>query len=224
MRLAECPRRFTPTGVAMVTIAMLLAACGSRERPPEPRPSIAIASTRDTAICHADLRREGVDFRPLPDKDFGKGCGLSETVQLLDIGVPVNNLTAVRCGEARAFSSWVRNAVAPAAYQMLGSELARVDSMGSYACRNVVGSARNADKRSGHAIANAIDIGGFVLKDGRRITVLADWQSPDPATRRFLQTIRASACKRFGTVLSPDYNAAHRNHLHLEDDGARFCR
>jgi hypothetical protein len=24
--------------------------------------------------------------------------------------------------------------------------------------------------------------------------------------------------------LSPDYNAAHRNHLHLENDGARFCR
>jgi len=25
-------------------------------------------------------------------------------------------------------------------------------------------------------------------------------------------------------VLSPDYNSAHRNHLHLEDDHANFCR
>ena len=210
--------------MAMVIVTLLLAACGTRERPSESRPSIATASARDTAICYADLRRDGVDFRPLPDKDFGKGCGLSGAVQLLDIGVPVNNLTAVRCGEARAFSSWVRNAVAPAAYQILGSELARVDSMGSYACRNVVGSAGNGNRRSGHAIANAIDIGDFVLKDGRRISILDDWQAPDPATRRFLQTIHASACKRFGTVLSPDYNAAHRNHLHLEDDGAHFCR
>ena len=204
--------------------AAFLAACGTRERPSEPRASIATAAPRQTAICHADLRREGVDYRPLPDKDYGNGCGLSGTVQLLDIGVPVNNLTAVRCGEARAFATWIRNGVAPAAYQILGSQLVRVDSMGSYACRNVVGSSSNADKRSGHAIANAIDIGGFVLKDGRRVTILNDWNSSDPAIRQFLQTIHASACKRFGTVLSPDYNAAHRNHLHLEDDGARFCR
>ena len=62
--------------VTMTLLALLLAACGSRERIPERRPSIASASPRDTAICYADLRREGVDFRPLPDKDFGNGCGL----------------------------------------------------------------------------------------------------------------------------------------------------
>ena len=163
-------------------------------------------------------------FSPLADKDYGAGCALRGTVQLVDMGVPVTNLGPVRCGEARAFAGWVRNAVVPAAYQMLGSELARVDSYGSYACRNVIGSARNADRRSGHALANAIDVGGFALKDGRRITMLNDWRSPDPAVRQFLQTVHASACRRFGTVLSPDYNEAHRNHLHLEDDHAGFCR
>ncbi len=207
-----------------VALLLLLAACGRTERPSQSRAEITRPSARETARCHADLRREGVSFRPLPDKTLGPGCGLAGTVQLLDIGVPVNNLTAVRCGAARAFAGWARNAVAPAAYQKLGSELARIDSMGSYACRNVVGSAKNAGRRSGHAIANAVDIGGFVLKDGRRVSILADWNSPDPAVRDFLRTIRASACRRFGTVLSPDYNAAHRDHLHLEDDGARFCR
>lgn len=180
-------------------------------------------SDRETAECHADLRALGVAFDALPDRQFGPGCGIVGTVKLLDIGVPTANLGAVRCGEARAYAGWARNAVAPAAYQMLGSELAKIESMGSYACRNVVGSAGPA-RRSGHAIANAIDIGGFVLKDGRRVSILNDWTSPDPQTRAFLRTIRDSACKRFGTVLSPDYNAAHRNHLHLEDDGARFCR
>jgi hypothetical protein len=209
-----------------VGFALALAACGSSPKRPQQqvRPDLSRVPTRETAQCHADLRAAGVTFRALPDKTTGPGCGLSGTVQLLEIGVPVNNLTAVRCGEARAFVNWTRNAVAPAAYQMLGSELARIDSMGSYACRNIVGSAGNGSRRSGHAIANAIDIGGFVLKDGRRITILNDWNSTDPQVRQFLQTIRGSACKRFGTVLSPDYNAAHRNHLHLEDDGARFCR
>lgn len=209
---------------------LALAACGSRERPAgprdggAPRASIATVPVRVTAQCLADLRAMNVAYRVLPDKDYGNGCGLSGAVQLVEIGVPVTGLGAVRCGEARAFSAWIRNAVAPAAWQMLGSELASVQSMGSYACRNVVGTARGGGRRSGHAIANAVDFGGVTLKDGRRITVLRDWTSPDPQVQRFLTTIHGSACRRFGTVLSPAYNAAHRDHLHLEDDRAGFCR
>ena len=56
------------------------------------------------------------------------------------------------------------------------------------------------------------------------MTILRDWSSPEPAVQRFLATVHASACKRFGTVLSPAYNAAHANHLHLEDDRAGLCR
>ena len=145
-------------------------------------------------------------------------------VQLIDIGVPVTNLKGMRCGLARTFIAWTRHAVAPAARQILGSDLVRVESFGTYACRNVVGSATAGSKLSGHAIANAVDISAFVLADGRRVTVLNGWRSNDPGEREFLQVIHNSACKRFGTVLGPDYNAAHANHLHLEDDRARFCR
>lgn len=215
--------------LATLALALLLAACGRAEHPTRadsrsPFPPVVGPSARETGQCHADLRALGVEFQPLPDRQFGPGCAIVGTVKLLDVGVPTTNLGAVRCGEARTYAQWARNAVAPAAYQLLGSELAKIESMGSYACRNVVGSAANAGKRSGHAIANAIDIGAFVLKDGRRVSILNDWASPDPRTREFLRTIHDSACKRFGTVLSPDYNAAHRNHLHLEDDHANFCR
>ncbi len=213
-------------GMKAVTVLFalfLLSACGRTEHPAGPREAVR-PSARETAQCLADLRRDGVDFRVLPDKDYGEGCAVFGAVQLTDIGVPVTGITAMRCGTARAFAGWIRNAVAPGAYQMLGSELARVEGMGTYACRNVVGSTRGGDRRSGHAIANAVDVGGFVLKDGRRISVLRDWNSADEVTRTYLRQMRASACRRFGTVLSPDYNAAHANHLHLEDDGARFCR
>jgi len=206
----------------MAGLALSLAACGRSPAPVSREP--VRPSARQTAQCHADLRAEGVDFRILPDKDFGQGCGLYGAVQLTDIGVPVTGVTAMRCGVARAFAGWVRNAAAPAAYQMLGSKLSRVEGMGTYACRNIVGSARMGDRRSGHALANAVDVGGFVLEDGRRITLLRDWNGPDALNRDFLRTLRRSACRRFGTVLSPDYNAAHANHLHLEDDAARFCR
>ncbi len=211
--------------VLLLALVASLAACGRGDRPSrsDSKPANAKVdgpSKRETALCERDLRELGVDFEALPDRQFGPGCGIVGTVKLLDVGVPTTNLGAVRCGQARTYAQWARNAVAPAAYQILGSELAKVESMGSYACRNVAGTAR----RSGHSVANAIDVGGFQLKDGRRITILKDWNSPDPDVRRFLQTISSSACKRFGTVLGPNYNAAHRNHLHLEDDKANFCR
>jgi hypothetical protein len=197
-----------------------LAGCGRSERPGM-HAEIAKPSPRETAQCLADLRAQSVAFRVLPDRQTGPGCGLFGAVQLLEIGVPVTGLTGIRCGQARAFSAWIRNGVGPAAFQLLGSELARVETFGSFACRNVAG---RGDRRSGHAIANAIDVSAFVLKDGRRITVLADWRSANPTVREFLQTARRSACRRFGTVLSPDYNAAHANHLHLEADRAGLCR
>lgn len=216
---------------AAIAIALLLASCGGGgERRPPPRPAgsrpvtLHLPTSRATEACFADLSRDALRFSPLPDRDFGGGCQVIGAVQLIDIGVPVTNLKAMRCGLARAFSGWVRGAVAPAARQMLGSDLVRVESMGTYACRAVVGSAAAAGRLSGHAIANAVDVSGFVLQDGRRITITTGWQSPDPEVRDFLRTIRASACRRFGTVLSPDYNAAHYNHLHLEEDRANFCR
>ena len=210
------------SGMTVMLLA-LLAACGREERPTRPREPQR-PPARETAQCHADLRREGVDFRILPDKDHGGGCGVYGAVQLTDIGVPVTGVTAMRCGAARAFAGWVRNAAVPGTFQMLGSELARVEGYGTYACRNAIGTGNRGDRRSGHALANAVDVAGFVLKDGRRITLRADWNGPDEERRAFLRRMRASACRRFGTVLSPDYNAAHADHLHLEDDGARFCR
>ena len=67
---------------------------------------------------------------------------------------------------------------------------------------------------------------GFVLEDGRRVTVAADWNG-EGKDAAFLHRARDEACGIFGTVLSPDYNAAHADHLHL-DQAARgwggYCR
>jgi hypothetical protein len=215
-------------GVAMA-LAMLLVACGGApSRPPRTAPHGSNSPVRpsdgETAQCFADLNRMGVRFSILPDRDMGGGCSIIGAVQLVDIGVPATGLSAMRCGTARGFAGWVRSAAAPAAYQILGSELAQVNTMGTYACRRGRGSAAAAAKLSGHAIANAVDVGGFTLKDGRRITLANDWNSPDPQIRRFLKVLHDSACRRFGTVLSPDYNAAHHDHFHLEADRAHFCR
>ena len=75
-----------------------------------------------------------------------------------------------------------------------------------------------------HMGAEAIDIGAFVLADGRRISVIDGWSSRSRDEQEFLRVVHRSACKRFGTVLGPDYNAAHRDHLHVELGSGSFCR
>ncbi|MEO7170903.1 MAG: extensin family protein, partial [Sphingomonas sp.] len=113
----------------------------------------------------------------------------------------------------------------PAAREILGGELVKVETFGTYACRGIVGGgAASAGRLSQHGLANAVDISAFVLRDGRRITIQRDWRASDAPAREFLQVVRRSACRRFTTVLSPDYNAAHHDHLHLDMGGRSFCR
>jgi hypothetical protein len=132
----------------------------------------------------------------------------------------LTNLGPVACPLAGAFAGWARFGVDRAARQILGSPLARIETMGSYSCRAVAGRSR----MSAHARAEAIDVGAFVLADGRRVSVKAGWNGPSERERAFLRTVHASACKRFGTVLGPDYNAAHADHLHVELGSGSFCR
>lgn len=157
----------------------------------------------------------------LPDRTFGGGCSALGSVQLRDIGTPVSNLGAMTCGLGYAFTVWVQSDLQVPAMGEFGSPVVRVETMGTYNCRNINGAA--SGNLSEHATANAVDVSAFVLKDGRRISVLGGWNG-DEREARFLRSVRASACRRFNTVLSPDYNAAHRDHFHFDMGRGPFCR
>ena len=90
----------------------------------------------------------------------------------------------------------------------------RIDHFGSYSCRRLYG--REEGGWSEHARANALDVAGFRLAGRRRASASPrDWRDAG-AKGRFLREVRDGACGLFATVLSPDYNAAHRDHLHLD--------
>lgn len=225
--------------LSVLLLALFLTACfggGDRDRDPPRRPAavrpdprgpvtLNLPTSRETKQCFADLSREGVRFSPLPDRDYGGGCQVIGAVQLIDIGLPVSNLKAMRCPLARTFIAWVRNAAVPAAREILNGELVRVETYGTYSCRGIVGGgARAAGRISEHGLGNAVDVAAFVLRDGRRITVLQGWNSDDEKVRDFLRIVHRSACRRFATVLGPDYNAAHDNHFHFDMGRGPFCR
>jgi len=216
--------------VLLLPLVAVLSSCidtprTSRRDPPPRRPAQAVAPKPDQRQCLAELGVTQAAFTPLPDKHFGGGCSTVGTVRLASLRsdttyMSVANTGPVTCNLAKQVAGWARFGVDRAAQQILGSGLARIETFGTYSCRTVAGTSR----LSGHATANAIDISAFVLQDGRRISVLNHWSGGTEAERRFLRTVHASACKRFGTTLGPAYNAAHKDHLHLEADGANFCR
>ena len=210
--------------IALMPAMALLGACSVA--PSAPRHTVQQFTPRPEARqCLSQLGASRADFTPLPNRYFGAGCSTLGTVRLSSLrsdegALGLSNLGPVTCPLASTFAAWARFGVDRAARQILGSELVRIETMGSYSCRNVAGS----DRLSAHASANAIDVSGFVLADGRRITVLADWAGGSGAEREFLRVIHGSACKRFGTVLGPGYNAAHANHFHLERSSSAYCR
>lgn len=208
-------------------IVLALAGCGAipegRQQPRKSAPNYA--SSPNARACLAELGKISANFTPVPDQYFGGGCSTLNTVRLTalrsdynDLGI--SNLGPVTCPLANTFAAWARFGVDRAAREILGAGLSRIETMGSYSCRNVAGTGR----RSAHATANAIDVSAFILTDGRRVSIAGGWNTGTPTERRFLRVVHESACKRFGTVLGPAYNAAHHDHLHLEATGGSFCR
>lgn len=219
-----------PRTILLLPLLALISGCGAVPQAEAPRRQPIRQSTMtfsprpEYRQCLSQLGAQHASFTPLADQYFGSGCSNIGTVRLAALQGDVTpfaltNLGPVTCSMATGFSAWARFGVDRAAQAILGSRLSRIETFGSYNCRNVAGT----NKRSGHATANAIDIAAFVLEDGHRISVLDDWSNGTPAERRFLRVVHDSACKRFGTTLGPDYNEAHRNHFHLEADAGNFC-
>ena len=209
----------------------LLGGCGSMVPEASKRQTVARSTATFTPRpearqCLSQLGATQANFTPIPDQYFDRGCSTLNSVRLAslrsdDATLALDHLGPVTCPLANTFAGWARYGVDRAARQMLGSPLARIETMGSYSCRNVAGTSR----RSGHASANAIDVSAFILADGRRIPVLGGWRQGSSAERKFLRVVHQSACKRFGMVLGPDYNAAHDNHFHVEvANSGDFCR
>jgi hypothetical protein len=212
--------------LAALVATTALSACGGRDERDIPRVTNDSFSSSESRKCLADLKAQSVRFQVLPNQMRGGGCRTIDTIKVLDLGTETANLGPMTCPLAANFAAWARHAVRPAAKQYLGSDVVRIETFGTYSCRNVNGG--RSGKLSEHAYANAVDVSAFILRDGRRISLLNNWNG-QPQERAFLRRLHQSACKRFGTVLGPEYNAQHANHFHFDmaksmNDGSAFCR
>jgi hypothetical protein len=183
----------------------------------------------DPAQCRALLGAAGIADAAAPPKSEGEQCGYTDGMRLAGSGrttsfAPAGLVTS--CPVAAALALLERDVLQPAAARHLRTKVAMVEHAGSYSCRRLYGRAEG--QFSEHATADAVDIVGFRLADGTRISVLRDWRDAGPKGA-FLRDVRDGACPLFATTLSPDYNAVHADHLHLDQaargkSGWSLCR
>ncbi|AZF04083.1 extensin family protein [Pseudomonas sp. R5-89-07] len=175
----------------------------------------------DPALCDQVLKTTGLRVSHQADSPADAACPLRNTLRVQSAEVGLSSSFLASCPLAVAFALFERHSLQPAAQAIYGQAVTRVDHLGSFACRNVY---NRADGRlSQHASANALDIAGFRLANGRSVSVLEDWPG-EGTDARFLRQLRDGACNAFNVVLSPDYNAAHRNHFHLDMGRWWVCR
>lgn len=172
----------------------------------------------DPKWCRTLLRLDKVEFEPVADRVTAPGCGWSGAVRLTGASLSPSG-PVMTCPVAAALTIWERAVVRPAARAHLGSNLTRLDTYGTYSCRPVAGTSRTSQ----HATANAIDIAAFRTVRGTPVSVARDWNGT-PEKAAFLRQVHDGGCEIFGTTLGPEYNAAHRDHFHLDMAGWSFCR
>ncbi|MEQ8559693.1 MAG: extensin family protein [Henriciella sp.] len=174
----------------------------------------------DADLCYSLLDKASIAYSPLEDDAGTDRCPLSEALVLNQSNYPYSVAPLrMSCATTSALYIWEHDVVGALADKILGSPVEEVLTYGSFSCRNVAGTNRLSE----HARANAIDIRGFRLQDGREIDVRAHWRE-DSERGEFLEAVHDGACKVFSVVLSPDYNAAHADHFHFDMGGGTLCR
>lgn len=183
----------------------------------------------EPARCLQALEQTAMQYDVLPDRVTGPGCGFDNAVRLRAAGIRFGAPLSLSCPMALSFFMWERHALQNTTQAAFGQRVVAIEHFGSYACRNINRGegAVATGARSQHATANALDITAFTLSDGRRIAV-TQWPvsagGAGDATAAWLRAVHADSCRYFEGVLGPDYNAAHRDHFHLETGGYGMCR
>jgi hypothetical protein len=127
--------------------------------------------------------------------------------------IPLNAPVTTDCGMATALPQWLADIDA----FLVANDKTHIKTLivgTNYACRNVDNAVTG--KLSFHGFADALDVVGFELEDGRTVTIEKGWPGTLGEGSRIVRFARDSACTHFTTVLGPEANALHHDHLHID--------
>lgn len=171
------------------------------------------------ADCALVLQRAGLAAVLKPTKNTGSSCEVTGAIAVSGFSTARITPEDMRCGVAARLYVWERHVLQPAARRILGEEIVEILHFGSFSCRTM----RGRSSMSEHATANAFDIAGFRTKSGKVISVKRDWNTGKKEDI-FLHAARHGLCDWFNATLSPDYNADHADHFHVDMGAWPTCR
>jgi hypothetical protein len=178
------------------------------------KPAGEAAAAPEPSACRLALT-EAIAIAPsIPDIHGPGGCGGEDLVRLEAIvlpdkrQVPLKPAAILRCKMAAAVADWIRTDIAPLAAN-LGSAIGDLDNFDSFECRgrNRIAGAQLSE----HGRANALDVRGFRLANGRMISL-----TDRTLARETRESVLHTACARFPTVLGPGSDWYHEDHIHLD--------
>lgn len=157
---------------------------------------------------------QGEMLPPISDGQCGARSPLLITGVLVNGRMmPLSGGVTTSCGVASALPAWI-GAIDGYVFAKDNTRVAEVLMGTSYMCRNVNNA--SSGNLSFHAFAEALDVSGFKLEDGRTVLVETGWGDALSPEGRLLRFAHDAACAQFSTMLGPEANAEHADHLHLD--------
>ncbi|WP_330889413.1 extensin family protein [Ferrovibrio sp.] len=214
---------------ALVALLLAFAACAPRPAPrpavvpvPQPYPGMKLWPNRDPiqSACLNDLAATGAQFALIAQAEPGKGgCTLQNGVKLTRTHVALSRPVELSCPMALRLLQFEGGVLLPEARRVFGQDIAQLNHAGGFTCRRMVG---GGGRLSEHAQGRAIDVWGFTLADGTRVSVKEQFRSSSPEGQ-YLRGVSKQACRFFSVALSPNANADHRDHLHWDIGPWKLC-
>ena len=145
-----------------------------------------------------------------------KGCGVENPVRITSVnGVRLSQAATVDCPTAIALNKWVQTGLQPAFGR---AQVVELKVAAHYICRSR-NNLRGAPV-SEHGRGKAIDVSGFVLSNGKEISVQGNFN-------KTIRKAHKAACGIFKTTLGPGSDGYHEDHLHFDTasrKGSAYCR
>lgn len=177
----------------------------------------------DLSSCLADLAGRGVPFEPTiiadDTADNGAVCHVEEPISFRSgyLGVEVVYYDGATPAPVSGACS-LGHALADTIEDVVDDGVTVLRHLGTYNCRTIAGS----DSLSRHAYGDAIDIYGFDFANGDQWTLEGHWEHDTttfatPAGEWLYDTSYGWYDQQiWNIVLTPNYNAAHDNHFHVD--------
>jgi hypothetical protein len=189
-----------------------VSASSSSSEPPPP-----LKSPDDYRVACPAVMNGEVTGKAIPPIHEGQ-CGLQsplsiEAVSANGRSIPLNAPVITDCGMATAFPAWIAE-VDNYLKAHDKTQIKTINLSTNYQCRNVDNA--KVGNLSFHAFADALDVMGFTLVDGRTISIAPGYKGTPEQGSQILHFAHDSACTHFMTVLGPDADSYHQDNMHLD--------